>query len=122
WYETQLSVVGTDHTGLPLLNGEYGGGRTAAERGWHLRWQTQELRRHAAISGYIYTELYDVEHEVCGVYTIDRQRKNLGCDPATINAETVIIFDLVPDRPGRDVIVSGGTLDAAVKVSHHGVR
>ncbi len=32
--------------GLPNLNSEYGGGFTSVERAWHLRWQTQELRRH----------------------------------------------------------------------------
>jgi len=71
WYETQLSIAGTDHAGLPLLNGEYGGGTTDHERGWHLRWQTQELRRHDRIGGYIYTELSDVEHE--GTATVNRE-------------------------------------------------
>lgn len=30
WYETQLSVAGADHAGLPLLNGEYGAGQRSA--------------------------------------------------------------------------------------------
>ncbi len=120
WYETQLSLAGRDHTGLPLLNGEYGGGATERERGWHLRWQTQEMRRHDAIDGYIYCELYDVEHELCGIYTADRRSKDLGCDPATVNAETVIIVDAVPDGPGRDLVVSGGVVSVDVRLSHHG--
>jgi beta-galactosidase/beta-glucuronidase len=118
----QLSVAGKEHAGLPLINGEYGGGRTTAERGWHLRWQTQELRRHDAVGGYLYCELYDVEHELCGIYSADRAPKDLGCDPAAINAETVIIFDLVPDGPGRDVIAPDGAIDVAVRLSHHGLR
>jgi len=120
--EMQLSVAGRDHAGLPLLNGEYGGGRTAPERGWHLRWQTQELRRHDAVGGYIYTELCDVEHELCGVYTADRAPKDLGCDPATINAETMLVFDLVPVRPGLDVVAPSGTAAVEVRVSHQGPR
>jgi len=120
--EMQLSVAGRDHAGLPLLNGEYGGGRTARERGWHLRWQTQELRRHDAVGGYIYTELCDVEHELCGIYTAERQPKDLDCDPDTINAETVIIFDLVPDGPGQDLIAPDGRVDVAVRLSHQGPR
>lgn len=38
------------------MNSEYGGGATSVERGWHSRWQTQELRRHDRVAGYIYTE------------------------------------------------------------------
>ena len=53
--------------GLPNLNSEYGGGFTCVERAWHLRWQTQELRRHDRLAGYVYTELYDVEHESAGL-------------------------------------------------------
>jgi beta-galactosidase/beta-glucuronidase len=120
WYETQLSLPDTDHSGLPLMNGEYGGGDTALERGWHLRWQTQELRRHDAVSGYIYTELYDVEHELCGIYTAQRQLKPLGCNPAHVNAETVVIFDLVPVRPGLDYVAKQRDIEVTVRLSHQG--
>jgi beta-galactosidase/beta-glucuronidase len=120
WYETQLSLPDTDHSGLPLMNGEYGGGSTDVERGWHLRWQTQELRRHDAVSGYIYTELYDVEHELCGIYTAQRHLKPLGCNPAHVNAETVIIFDLVPVRPGLDYAAMQRDIEVTVRLSHQG--
>jgi hypothetical protein len=120
WYETQLWVAGGDRRDLPLLNGEYGGGRTPRERGWHLRWQTPELRRHDISSGYIYTELYDVEHELCGVYTADRAPKDLGCEPATVNAETTLLFYLVPEQPGRDLVAPEGTIEVPAQVSHHG--
>ncbi len=50
WYVTHLSVAGYDHSGIPLLNGEYGNGSSESERGWYLRWQTQELHRYAAIT------------------------------------------------------------------------
>jgi beta-galactosidase/beta-glucuronidase len=122
WYETRLSLPDTEHSGLPLMNGEYGGGNTDVERGWHLRWQTQELRRHDAVSGYIYTELYDVEHELCGIYTAQRQRKPLGCNPAHVNAETVTIFDLVPARPRLDYWAKQPEIEVAVRVSHQGAQ
>lgn len=120
--DMQLSVPGRDHAGLPLINGEYGGGRRPRERGWHLRWQTQELRRHERVGGYIYTELCDVEHEQCGIYTAERQPKDLGCDPASINAETTIIFDVVPVRPGLDLATPTGEVDLTLRVSHQGPR
>ena len=122
WYETQLSLPESDHapTGLPLLNGEYCGGDGDIERGWHLRWQTQALRRHDAISGYIYTELYDVEHELCGIYSADRQLRSLGCNPADVNAETVIIFDLIPEQPGLDYRAQNRAVDVSILISHQG--
>jgi beta-galactosidase/beta-glucuronidase len=121
-YETQLSLPESDHahTGLPLLNGEYCGGDGDVERGWHLRWQTQALRRHDAMSGYIYTELYDVEHELCGIYTAERQLRALGCDPADVNAETVVIFDLIPERPGLDYRTQDRAVDVTILLSHQG--
>jgi hypothetical protein len=124
WYETQLSVPESSHprTPLPLLNGEYGGGDSEIERGWHLRWQTQVLRRQDTVSGYIYTELYDVEHELCGIYTAERRPKDLGCNPADVNAETVIIFDLIPERPGLDYRIRDRALDVSVLISHQGAQ
>ncbi len=120
WYETQLSLPTSDHThmGLPLMNGEYCGGSGDSERGWHLRWQTQALRRHDAVSGYIYTELYDVEHELCGIYTADRQLRPLGCNPADVNAETVIIFDLIPEQPGLDYRAQNRIVTVNILISH----
>ncbi|GCE23028.1 hypothetical protein [Dictyobacter kobayashii] len=122
WYETQLCVTGHEHQEIPLLNGEYGvGGSSDEERGWYFRWQTQELRRHDAISGYIYTELYDVEYELGGLYNAWRQLKSLGYDPAqVINADTVIIFDLVPYSFGLDYIVEQAELTIPYQISHQG--
>lgn len=124
WYETQLSIPESDHqhAGIPLLNGEYCGGTTDSERGWHLRWQTQALRRHASMSGYIYTELYDVEGELCGIYTADRQLKPLGCNPADVNAETVIIFDLIPEQQGLDYRAQKRVVDVNILISHQGAQ
>ncbi len=120
WYETQLSIKGKDHAGLPIINSEYGGGSSDKEQNWLFRWQTQDIRRYRAFSGYTYTELYDVEHEVVGIYTADRQLKDWGYDPATINAATLIIFDITSHKPGLDLIISDKVLKVPVQISHHG--
>lgn len=128
--EKAIAAPGFDGSGKPQLNGEYGGGSTSVERGWHLRWQTQELRRHPRNAGYIYTELYDIEHETVGVYTYDRRTKDLGgAVPSDVNAETVLIVDLIPESPGRDLVLppvserdpgTGDPVVVPVRVSHHG--
>jgi hypothetical protein len=118
----EIAVSGFDGTDRPQLNGEYGGGSTSVERGWHLRWQTQELRRHPRNAGYIFTELYDIEHETVGIYTYDRRTKDLGgTRPSDVNADTTLIVDLTPEAPGRDLVVTAGASTIVpVRVSHHG--
>jgi len=108
------------HRPVPNLNSEYGGGFTSAQRGWNLRWQTQELRRHDTLSGYVYTELYDIEHEMAGIYTQDRQPKDLGgADPAWSNADTTLVLNLDPIQPGID-LRAAGQFDIGLHLSHHG--
>lgn len=112
-----------DHprAGLPILNSEYGAGFTSLERAWHLRWQTQELRRHDRFVGYVYTELADVEHEMAGLVDADRRRKDAGgLDPADVNATTVLVVDLVPACAGADIPVPVEPLLLTFHVSHHG--
>ncbi|MGH3267342.1 MAG: glycoside hydrolase family 2 protein, partial [Trebonia sp.] len=76
----------------PNLNSEYGMGFTSVERGWYLKWQTQELRRRDRLAGYVYTELYDIEHEMAGLFSANRAPKDLGnVAPAEVNAETVLV-------------------------------
>lgn len=113
----------TDHprTGVPILNSEYGAGFTSLERAWHLRWQTQELRRHDRFAGYVYTELADVEHEMAGLLDAGRRPKDRGgLDPRDVNADTVLVVDLVPAHAGADLAVPDADLTLAVHVSHHG--
>ena len=108
-------------TGVPLLNSEYGEGYTSLERAWHLRWQTQELRRHDRYTGYVYTELADVEHENAGLLDADRRRKDWGgLRPADVNADTVLVVDLVPRAAGADIEVPLEAFELTVRVSHHG--
>ncbi|NUP81795.1 MAG: glycoside hydrolase family 2 [Nonomuraea sp.] len=109
--------------GLPNLNSEYGGGFTGVERAWHLRWQTQELRRHDRLAGYVYTELYDVEHESAGLLDFERRAKDLaGVNPAHVNATTTLVLDVVPVAPGRDLLTPAREVAVPVRVSHHGAE
>jgi hypothetical protein len=107
---------------VPNLNSEFGGGKTSVERGWNLRWQTLELRRHDSLSGYVWTELYDIEHEMAGIHAFDRGAKDSGANaPALTNADTVVLVDIEPVAPGRDVVVTGDRkVGFDVRVSHHG--
>ncbi|TQO22998.1 glycoside hydrolase family 2 protein [Paramicrobacterium agarici] len=107
--------------GVPIVNSEYGEGFTSLERAWHLRWETQEMRRHDRFAGYIYTEFADVEHEGAGLLAEDRRAKDWGgCIPADVNAETVLILDLVPLRAGADIEPPAEEFALDVRVSHHG--
>lgn len=118
------SFYGSDEfarTGVPIVNSEYGEGFTSLERAWHLRWETQELRRHDRYSGYVYTEFSDVEHECAGLLTEDRRTKDWGgCVPAHVNAETVLVLDLVPAQAGADLALPVAGFGLDVHVSHHG--
>jgi len=108
-------------TGVPILNSEYGAGFTSLERAWHVRWQTQELRRHDRFAGYVYTELADVEHEMAGAVDADRRPKDSGgLDHADAHADTVLVIDLVPRAAGADIGVPTASTDLGVRVSHHG--
>jgi hypothetical protein len=113
---------GSAAPGVPNLNSEFGGGKTSVERGWNLRWQTQELRRHDMLSGYVYTELYDIEHEFAGIHTFDRRLKDGGGNPAAdTNADTVLVVDVEPVAPGRDLVLGGDReVSFDVRISHHG--
>ncbi|WP_144875598.1 glycoside hydrolase family 2 protein [Microbacterium sp. 1.5R] len=107
--------------GVPIVNSEYGEGFTSLERAWHLRWETQELRRHDRYAGYVYTEFADVEHECAGLLTEHRETKDWGgCVPADVNAETVLVLDLVPERAGADLATPVQSFTLGVRVSHHG--
>ncbi len=107
--------------GLPIVNSEYGEGFTSLERAWHLRWETQELRRHDRFAGYVYTEFADVEHEAAGLLDEARRPKEWGgAVPADINADTVLVLDLVPLAAGADIEPPTGPFALDVHVSHHG--
>ena len=116
-----LMVDGPVPADVPFLNSEFGGGYTGIDRGWNLHWQTQELRRHDRIAGYVWTELNDIEQETAGIVDADRAWKDHGGrPPAHANGETVTVFDVTPVAPGRDVVAPDGSVAIPVAVSHHG--
>jgi hypothetical protein len=83
----------------PLINSEYGGiGALDGNRdiSWSFKFLTNELRRHGSISGYIFTELHDVEWEYNGLMNYDRTPKEFGYDPKIINESDVIPLDAPP--------------------------
>ncbi|CAN5448077.1 glycoside hydrolase family 2 [soil metagenome] len=107
-------------SGVPILNSEYGAGFTSLERAWHMRWQTQELRRHDRFAGYVYTELADIEHEAAGLYDTNRSNKDWGgLVPAHANADTVLVVNVVPKHAGADIEVPVADLVVEVHVSQH---
>ncbi len=108
--------------GKPNLNSEFGGGFTSVERGWNQRWQTLELRSHDQLSGYVWTELYDIEHEMAGLYDAERVLKDSGGSVAVeSNADTVLVPSITPERPGRDLVAEAdGAVAFDVRISHHG--
>ena len=79
------------------------------------------MRRHDNFSGYVYTELTDVEYELCGIYDFDRAAKpDLDCDAAAVNGETVLILDHIPRDRGLDYLSVDGRVQVPVRISHHG--
>ncbi len=104
-------VPGFAHKGQPLINSEYGGvGALDGDRdvSWTFKFLTNELRRHGQISGYIYTELHDVEWEHNGFLNYDRTPKDFGYDPAIINESDTLPMNAPPIArvpPGRIVRV-----------------
>jgi hypothetical protein len=111
-------VPGFQHEGQPLINSEYGGvGALDGDRdvSWSFKFLTNELRRRAEISGYIYTELHDVEWEYNGFLNYDRTAKDFGYDPTIINGS-----DLLPiDAPPVTRVLPGELISLDVASSHY---
>ena len=92
-------VTGFKQRSQPLINSEYGGiGALDGNRdiSWSFKFLTNELRRHGSISGYIFTELHDVEWEYNGVMNYDRTPKEFGYDPRIINESDVLPINAPP--------------------------
>lgn len=110
----------------PLMNSEYGG--IAARSGdtdisWCFKYQTSELRRHAKICGYVYTELDDIEWEHNGFVNYDRSAKEFGYDAfvpgmsvADLNAADFVGLDAPPCQ----TLAPGSEFRAPLFVSHWG--
>ncbi len=107
---------------LPLINTEFGPfSYEPITPGWKrdrdisnaLRWMLQEFRVRPAISGYVFTELYDVEFEHNGLMDYDRGGKVLGyeelaggCSLAAMQGDVYVALHNVPSlkvAPGESV-------------------
>jgi len=110
----------------PLMNSEYGG--IAARMGdqdiaWCFKYQTTELRRHAKICGYVYTELDDIEWEHNGFVNYDRSCKEFGYDffvPGMTVADLNQADFVGLDAPPCQTLAPGSELRAPLFVSHWG--
>lgn len=103
----QNFIAGEKQNGAPLINTEYG--PFSAEYGtpqvltdrdisWGFRWLTTMLRRQGKLTGYVFTELYDVEFEYNGFLDYDRSVKDFGYPfengPAALNAADFVGVDV----------------------------
>lgn len=110
----------------PLLNSEYAG--LSARQGEKdiahtFRYLTTDLRRHGAITGYVYTELTDIEWEHNGLVNYDREAKSFGYEAAfpgmsvaDVNSADVVGFDAPPFQ----WVAPGAAVDLPAFVSHWG--
>lgn len=112
----------------PLINSEYGSvsaGGGDRDVSWGFRDLTTQLRRHAKIQGYVYTELSDIEWEHNGFVDYDRTSKDFGYDvwvpgmtPAQLQGEDFVGYDAPPAIVGKP----GETVKIPVFVSHFSDR
>jgi hypothetical protein len=110
-------VPGFQHEGQPLINSEYGGvGALDGDRdvSWTFKFLTNELRRHPQISGYIYTELHDVEWEYNGFLNYDRTPKTSATTPPSSTKATCCPVD----APPRSRVAPGDQVSLDVASSH----
>lgn len=108
----------------PFLNSEYAGlGASGGDKdiSYSFKFLTTELRRHAKICGYVYTELSDIEWEHNGFVNYDRSKKGFGYDAffpgmtvADLNGADFVGLDCAPCR----TLDPGGVFSAPVFVSH----
>ncbi|HIE51027.1 MAG TPA: hypothetical protein EYP85_04650 [Armatimonadetes bacterium] len=102
----------------PLLNSEYGGisaGAGDQDISWCFKYLTNELRKHAKICGYVYTELMDIEWEHNGFMNYDRTVKEFGYEEVSagfslrdLNSPDFLVIDSPPCptvRPGSEFTV-----------------
>ena len=117
----ELMAPGYGTFGGPIVNGEYGVGRGDRQRTWHLRPQTNLMRKHPDIVGYVYTEHYDVELGLCGFYRYDREAKHWDAEPNWVNSLDYIVVDMLPVDEARDLAVRPGeAFRVPLLISHYG--
>jgi hypothetical protein len=119
---------GVKMNSAPLINSEYGAvsaGGGDRDVSWGFRDLTTQLRKHAKIQGYIYTELDDIEWEHNGFVDYDRSPKSFGYD-AFVPGMTVADLqgdDFVGyDAPPAIVARPGELIGVPLFVSHYSQR
>jgi hypothetical protein len=108
----------------PLVNSEYAGlGARGGDKdiAYSFKFLTTELRRHAKICGYVYTELTDIEWEHNGLLNYDRSAKEFGyaaflpgMSVADLNGADFVGLDCPPCQ----TLAPGAAFSAAAFVSH----
>ncbi len=112
----------------PLLNSEYAGlGANDGDRdiSYTFKYLTSDLRRHAKVCGYVYTELSDIEWEHNGFVNYDRTAKQFGYDAffpgmtvADLNGADFVGLDCPPCQ----TLAPGSLFHAPIFVSHWDTR
>jgi len=108
----------------PLINSEYGGisaGHGDQDISWCFKYLTNELRKHAQIGGYIYTELMDIEWEHNGFMNYDRTVKEFGYEEVSpgFGLRDLNALDfLVIDSPPCPVVAPGSEWTVRLAMSH----
>jgi len=95
-------VEGRSQGTEPLINSEYGAvsaGGGDRDISWGFKYQTNLMRRHEKIVGYIYTELMDIEWEHNGFMNYDRSVKEFGYDEMSPFPLSPFFFQKNPDFP-----------------------
>ncbi len=109
--------------GAPLICSEFGplsawgGDRDIS---WGLKYQVNELRRHAKICGYVYTELTDIEWERNGLFRYDRSPKEFGYDASGIALQDLSGADfLTLSSPPAETVAPGAEFRTEAAVSYY---
>lgn len=89
YYQSSQPLITSEYGGVGALDGDI-------DTSWSFKFLTNELRRHGHLSGYIYTELHDVEWERNGFLNYDRTPKDFGYDPRIVNQGDVLPIDAPP--------------------------
>ena len=82
-----------------------------------LKWELEEMRRHASIQGYVITEFTDLHWECNGLLDMARNPKAFYKDIADINADDVIL-----PEASRTALWEGETAEIQLSVSQYSTR
>jgi len=117
-------VEGRSQGTEPFINSEYGAvsaGGGDRDISWGFKYQTNLLRRHEKIGGYIYTELMDIEWEHNGFMNYGRSVKEFGYNemsPGFSHRDLNNLDFLVIDAPPCPRYQPGDSVRIPIYVSH----